>query len=773
MADPQLPVSAATADSEPNAIILPQLASSPESPPLNCCCGSLECIFLRHNNAVLGHVERDLNQAARMGQALLARHESYMADAERDRNELTTRIEQLETDNKELGVMNANMIEENRDLTDQLEALNTTITDSEAQVKSLEAALLSSQQTIRRLEAETARAEALERQIASLEDEQAELQSTLLLSREEARSAVSRWRRAERGLNNLQEQLERMEKEAKEEREQHAEMMNRIEKQREMEKELNTAAGRLKGAAAAKSLHQANGNGNGNGGSHVVGHFVRDLLQDNANLQYGIAELREMLMNSNDEIQALRDQLEYHRPLGDREGSSTTPTLRTELELEPKPPLSPEPWSPARISQELHIHHHYHHVTTAKTEARRPKKKRLGPVSSSGLSLPPAAASLPGTPPPPSGGLARQSSAPHSRRNSLRSNRWSSYSEQPSEFTLSSAPSSPRSNNRSSLFDPPMTTTGSFPGSPTSSVGPMSPEWLPAQQQHKRRPSNMSARSFQAPTCFPFGPAPPSIAHPIAEESSDGTEVPAELFLSAENSVAADDEASSSRGFDGAMAHDDHSLLSHGETTDPDSPLLLAGRRHRAMSHESIMSLAGGLDIHTLKSRPSQLSIRQPGSASSVTGSSIVTARPLLSRDSAKTSSALLRDYSFGAATSSPVGSLQSRLSTASSSDRHERSRLGKWVGWRPWGGGGGTSADGPPPRRSPSSSSSAQAAHKERDAAAAVRQVTSRPPGINQPGAIPGFSEFLAAAAAKKAPATKTTPDVVDREALREGLSE
>lgn len=674
----------------------------------------------------------DVSNTCIASQALLARHESYMADAERDRNELTSRIEQLDRDNRDLEAANAKMTEENRDLLDQLEAFNATIADSEAHVKMLEAALLSSQQTIRRLEAETIHAEALERQIASLEEEQASLQGTLSLSREEARSAVSRWKRAERGINDLQEQLERIEKEAKEEREHHAEMMERIERQRQMEKELNTAAGRLKGAAATKSMVQ------GNGGSHVVGHFVRDLLQDNANLQYGMAELREMLMNANDEIQALRSQLEYHQPLGDREGS-TTPTLGAELEQKQSPVR--EQRSPARVSQELHIHHHYH-VSAAKQEARRPKKKRLGLVS--GIFAPPAS-SYPSTPP---NGFARHSSAPHSRRNSIRSNRWSSLSEQPSEFTLSSAPSSPRSNNRNSLFDPP---TGSYPGSPTSSIDPMSPRWQP---MHKKGPSNMSTRSFQVPTCFPFGPAPPSIAHPIVEESSDGTEIPGELFLTSDRSVA-DDEASSQGP---GVVHDDTHSLGHGDIIDSDySPS--EGRLRRVASHESILSLSGGLDIHTLKSRPSQLTIRQLGSASSVTGSSIVIARPMISRDSAKRSSVLLRD-SFG---SSPVGSLHSHHSNASS--QHESSRLGKWVGWRPWGVAGTAASTG----NDNSRQSVAAQTVKERDTAKTV----SRPPGINQPGTVPGFSEFLAASAKSKAPATKTTPDAVDHEALREGLSE
>ncbi|KAI1358288.1 hypothetical protein F5Y08DRAFT_345867 [Xylaria arbuscula] len=730
---PQPPVAAI--DAGPDAIPS-QPATALGASLLKCCCGSLECVYLRHNNTILDNVEKDVHQAARMGQALLARHESYMADAERDRNELTARIEQLEGDNKELEAMNSKMIAENRHLVDQLEALNTTITDSEAHIKSLEATLLSSQQTIRRLEADTARAEALERQIVTLEEEQAELQGSLCLSREEARSAVSRWKRAERGINDLQEQLERMEREAKEERENHVEMMSRIERQRDMEKELNMAAGRLKGAAAAKSMND------GNGGSHVVGHFVRDLLQDNANLQYGIAELREMLLNSNDEIQALRNQLEYHQPLRDGEGT-TMPTLNAELEVNQSP--AREPRSPTRLSQELHIHHHYH-VSTPKSEVRKPKKKRLG-LTTGSIASP--ALYDPGTPPP--GFMMRHSSAPHSRKNSIRSNRWSSFSEQPSELAMSSTPSSPHSNNRSSVFDPP---TGSFPGSPISSIDPMSPDWRPA---HRKQPSGMSTRSFQPPTCFPFGPAPPTIAHPIVEESSDGTEIPMEVASTTDGSVA-DDEASRLPG-----VPNDGYPLSPSEATDSDCPPI-TGRLRRTLSHESIVSLSGGLDIHTLKSRPSQLTIRQLGSASSVTGSSIVTARPMLSVGGTKRSSTLLRD-SFG---SSPVGSIRSHTSDASSQQQqqgYESSKLGKWVGWRLWGGSGtgvGARTDGS--QRDVSTQGA-----REKDAT----KNSSRPPGINQPGSVPGFSEYLAAASKKNAPAVKTTPDVVDCEALREGLGE
>ncbi|RYO89318.1 hypothetical protein DL766_005158 [Monosporascus sp. MC13-8B] len=683
--------------------------------PMKCCCGRLNCVFLRHNCSVLDSVEKEVHTAARMGQALLARHEAYMADAERDRRELTTRIEQLEMDNKELEARNARAIEDNRNLLDQLEALNSTVNDSEARIKSLEATLLFSQQTIRRLEGETARAEALERQLMLLEQEQADLQNNLSLSRDEARSAVSRWKRAEREINDLQEQLERIEREARQEREHHAEMMSRIEKQREMEKELNTAAGRLKGAAAIKSIDY------GKNGGNVVSHFVRDLLQDNANLQHGIAELREMLLNSHDEIQALRDQLVYHQPLGEG-GESSTPTLKAELE----PLSSPKAPSP-RVSQEFHIHHHYH---VSKSEGKKPRRKRQS-LPNGVTESPPG--SRPSTPP------AQRHLVAHSRGGS----RWSLLSDRPSNFS-SSALGSPQSNPRSSsIFD---RIAESLPCSPITSVDPTSPTW---QAAHRKQPSNMSSRSFQGSTHFLLAAAMPSQTHPIIEETDDTDHAPELTTTATTDESAADDEASSR---DLENANDDVSLRL---TDTDDDNRTRPPRLRRQISQESIISLTGGLDIHTLKSRPSQLTLRPISSTSSSVASSTVTARPMISRGAGKRSSALLRD-SFSAYGSPST----SGTTTGTSTPLGASLKLGKWVGWRPWGGGGGSG-------RTDSPGLGATV-----DSAGDSNRRPGRPPGINQRGAIPGFAEYVAAAQ-KKLPPPKIAPEVVDQVALTEGLSE
>src|SRR6516225_6574546 len=84
-------------------------------------------------------------------QALLIRHEAYMADAEKERASMTATIDKLETDKKLLEAENAKFVEENRNLLSQLEELNNTVSDSDARVKSLEATLQATSQELQRL----------------------------------------------------------------------------------------------------------------------------------------------------------------------------------------------------------------------------------------------------------------------------------------------------------------------------------------------------------------------------------------------------------------------------------------------------------------------------------------------------------------------------------------------------------------------------------------------------------------------------------------------
>ncbi|EOD43659.1 hypothetical protein UCRNP2_9655 [Neofusicoccum parvum UCRNP2] len=300
-----------------------------------CCCGRTDCAFLSHNGELLESLERDVQTAAQLGQAvimlasltfclqaLLQRHEAYIADSEAERRRMAAKIETLEHEKADLEARNARTVQENRALLDQLEALNNAASETDSHCHELTAALMETQEELQRMTNLAARAESLERQLAELEKEQMELTNKLHTTAGEEKSAIKRWRKAEQTIAVLTEQVERIEKEAKEERERHVEVVSRMERRRAVERELETAAGRLKGAAAAKAGHHDKT------GTNVVSHFVKDILQDNANLQLGIVELRDMLMNSNDEVERLREQLLLHQPMSEASEEPSGPTFK-------------------------------------------------------------------------------------------------------------------------------------------------------------------------------------------------------------------------------------------------------------------------------------------------------------------------------------------------------------------------------------------------------------------------------------------------------------
>jgi len=680
-----------------------------------------------------------------------------MASAERDRVELIARIELLEHENTELETKNRLAADENQNLREELEHLNDTVKDADARIESLEATLRDSVREVRRLENAANRAASLERQIAMLEEEQFALQTTLVHTQEEARTAMFRWRQAEKGISDLQEQLERMEKEAREERERHVEVIGRMERQRAMERELNTAAGRLKGAAAVKSMTDSKH------GEDVVSQFVRDLLQDNANLQLGMAELRELLVSSNDEIQMLREQLLYHQPLEAAHDMDQTATLRAELEQK-EPPTSP-----TRVSQELHIHHHYH--VTQKPDVRRPKKKRQSLTA--GTFTPPYI-SAPSTP----GAHAMQrwhahGSLPTSARNEaeMRSRgRWSIVSDAQSDVTASSAPSSPPSNPRNSLFD---RVELSLPTSPTTSVDPMSPAW---RTSHRKRLSEVSARSITAPSAFP------NLGLQLHGNPLTG--------LIREEEVVPDEHADP---YTRAMAPKDNDVLGTAEMDVEVRHYSVSGEQHspgrlrRIASHESIVSLSHGLDIHTLKARPSQLSLRPLGLTAAGTNISAITARPTIAKGTTggRGSNLFLRDSLATVEQGLMVPKQRHGGRVVSEGASRPTKALSRLASWRPWGGGSNQSQPTSPVASSASSAVTTTATEALAIVSSPMGPDASPPgsvmlaasfraPGINQPGVIPGFNEWFAAHQRRGPPSKVSVDDLGQvREAMREVLEE
>lgn len=500
-------------------------------------------------------------------------------------------IDQLERDKRELELANEKTIEENRELLDQLEHMNHTISTSDAYIQSLATTLRSNRQEIGRLATLAARSTELEAQLLAIETEQISLQDQFASTQCDHQSAVYRWKNAERTISNLQEQVDRMEKEASDERERHEEVVTRFERRRAVERELDTAGLSTGSRLAIRPGEEKDNN--------VVSHFVRDILQDNANLQMGIVELREMLMSSNEEVENLREQMLLHQPATLINESQTV--LKNELARSRAPETVPE----------VHVHHHYHPQTKAKaatvSATRRPRIRR----STSRIFLQPSGLRTPISPTDP---ITTRSSTPSSADAILsqtsvtippphiRPNRWSVQSSQnSSSIAPSSVPSSPRSAFRnSSIFDSIDSAMDSSRPTSPESLGADSPLFL---TRHNKSSSYASLASISARK--PSDNL--SVAYPVLAGPSEATNedlIPDYIDNALEHCTIPEEPE------EDLLPEKPILTLNASNTSlnDVFAPSVLVNPQlHRANSHESILSIQSPTNANFLRSKSTQL----------------------------------------------------------------------------------------------------------------------------------------------------------------------
>lgn len=497
-------------------------------------------------------------------------------------------IDQLERDKRELELANEKTIEENRELLDQLEHMNHTISTSDAYIQSLATTLRSNRQEIGRLAALAARSTELEAQLLAIETEQISLQDQFASKQCDHQSAVYRWKNAERTISNLQEQVDRMEKEASDERERHEEVVTRFERRRAVERELDDTAGLSTGSRLATRLGEEKD-------SNVVSHFVRDILQDNANLQMGIVELREMLMSSNEEVENLREQMLLHQPATLINESQTV--LKNELARSKAPETIPE----------VHVHHHYHPKAATVSATRRPRNRR----STSRIFSQPSGLRTPISPMDP---ITTRSSTPSSADAILsqtsvtippphiRPNRWSVQSSQnSSSIAPSSVPSSPRSAFRnSSIFDSIDSAMDSSRPTSPESLGADSPLFL---TRHNKSSSYASLASISArKPSDNLSVAYPVLAGPPEATSEDL--IPDYIDNAIEHCTIPEEPEEDLLPEKPILTLN----ASNARLNDVFAPSVLANPRlHRANSHESILSIQSPTNANFLRSKPTQL----------------------------------------------------------------------------------------------------------------------------------------------------------------------
>ncbi|RMD39573.1 hypothetical protein DV735_g5552, partial [Chaetothyriales sp. CBS 134920] len=396
--------------------------------------------------------------------ALLSRHECFVAKAREENERLSATIADLQSKREELQTANERIVAENRELVEQLDAINACYRSSDQAAKSLEQQLKCVELEIGQLTIRARRAEELEACVQDLHLERTTLKGKLEEAEVESRTVLARWRESERKIKQLESELDKIEWESKAQRQKHDEAVALLEHERVVDRALSGAEARLKGAAAVHEIEQGTSN------TSVVSSFVRDILKDNATLQAGILELRELLQSSNDEVQNLRQQVMFHQPVEDTHPADQLPDL---LPLDQQRGWS-EPTPAAAMRQpEFHVHHHYHAKLTSKRDRTSGHSKT--PRRRSALrSVVTPRTSLPSSPDLPLG---------HTQ---ARRSRSSAYFSAAGESIMSSMPSTPRSafDRYSSIFDRlDPSEESSRPTSPESaagflSSGPDSETWL-------------------------------------------------------------------------------------------------------------------------------------------------------------------------------------------------------------------------------------------------------------------------------------------------------
>lgn len=713
-------------------------------------------------------------------QALLVRHETYIAEAEEERRQMAAAIDKLECEKKGLEVANAKIIEDNRELLDHLEELNKTVSSSDAYIHSLATTLKSSRHEIERLTALAARSAELEAQLLAMETGHSDLQDQLASTKDDQRSAIRRWKNAERMISSLQDQVDRIEKEANDERERHEEVVARFERRRAVERELENAAGRLKGAAAATTLGKERG-------SSVVTHFVKDILQDNANLQMGIVELREMLMGSNDEVENLREQMLLHQPvLPFNEDGVSKSMLKNELARS----------AAAESLPELHVHHHYHPagklrpaVKEKPSTGRRPRNRRN--ATTAGLLMPTpgfrtprahSAHSIRASSPSSTTAILSQTSVTIPPYQPLRTKRSSIQSLQnSSSIAPSSVPSSPRSAFRnSSIFDCIDTTMDSSGPTSPESIGIGSPIFLPP---HKRASSEVSLLNL-SPLLTPHiqSAAPLSGVH----ENINGGMLASHTGLASRSDSMTLDHSTILEEPEEDLLPDKPNLGANSNNNIHNSfstSLPIRPGLHRSTSHESMLSIHTpsniSLSLRHKSSRPFAHKTLNPRTSFSISNpvvnSTAAVAHPMPSHSMRLTSSTYNRSllsvrnpspsnkpstmHFLTEEPNRPPSSAASQLSstTASSSTITQAKqstfskRVGGWVMGK-WG-----------------IAPMASTGDLRGKAAAAAAAMGERATGVNQRGRIKGWGTGIGD---QKRPCL-VEPVHVDENALRECLSE
>lgn len=298
-------------------------------------------------------------------QTLLQRHEAYIAQSSKEKDQMMAQISLLQLQKSALDTDNCRYIAENRQLLNTLASLNEHSDEIEARNGSLSATLQSTQAELGRLSSLAVRTKDLETQLLLYEQEQLDLRTRVTFSEEQESRAVQRWHAAERSLGDVQDQIEQIEAEARRSQEPYVVISGEAvlepapqsvvaDPQPNDGHQPNRSPGILSSSRSALGSRPYDADGK------VVTSFVRDILEDNSQLQSGLLKMQDLLRQSSEEIHRLRKEIGFLSD--DGEGPRRRQESLATQELSDSHVL------PTQRMQEVHVHHHYH--TEPRVESR-------------------------------------------------------------------------------------------------------------------------------------------------------------------------------------------------------------------------------------------------------------------------------------------------------------------------------------------------------------------------------------------------------------------
>lgn len=263
-------------------------------------CNNLErCTSCLRHEKTISTLGTQLKTAAELGQALLVRHQDYVATAENDKAEMRSEILELTERLKLADSESAKISDNNSQLIKQMSIVNDSLFVSEAKVEQLTRTLQDQHSQLTKVNNKATKTEGLESQITMLESAQENLQQECHNAMQEKRLAEARWRKTERMLEKLTVQYEKLEQES-----------------------MSSDASPRPQDLYTEPVTPIQG-------------FIKNVLQENSSLEHTVTELREKLSFFKEEVKDLRTQLSVHNS---RSGfSESTDNQR-----------------------EVHHHHHFH-----------------------------------------------------------------------------------------------------------------------------------------------------------------------------------------------------------------------------------------------------------------------------------------------------------------------------------------------------------------------------------------------------------------------------